>query len=131
MSQSMRGRRHPADLRHHARPINSTRPHMGDDTADRTAKPAPGASAPPPPPPQLGANPAAAASAIDAAPEKRQYLALRGLVDEMLATIRGTVNRDLWTAAERARAEADLSRIMAQVQSETLRLHRGGSDSAA
>ena len=63
--------------------------------------------------------------------DKRQNLALRGLVDEMLATIRVTVNRDLWTPEERARAEADLSRIMSQVQSETLRPRRGGGNSAA
>jgi hypothetical protein len=50
------------------------------------------------------------------APERRQNARLRVLVDEMLASIRESQRRDGWTEDERARAEADLERIMAQVR---------------
>lgn len=53
--------------------------------------------------------------------EKRRRVALRALVDEMLVQIRATSGADGWTEAERARAEADLERIMAQVRDEALR----------
>ena len=49
-------------------------------------------------------------------PERRQNARLRLLVDEMLKSIRESQRRDDWTEAERARAEADLERIMAQVR---------------
>ena len=51
-----------------------------------------------------------------AAPERRQNARLRVLVDEMLMSIRESQRRDDWTEDERARAEADLERIMAQVR---------------
>lgn len=49
-------------------------------------------------------------------PERRQNARLRLLVDEMLKSIRESQRRDDWTDTERARAEADLERIMAQVR---------------
>ena len=49
-------------------------------------------------------------------PERRQNARLRLLVDEMLKSIRESQRRDDWTEDERARAEADIERIMAQVR---------------
>ena len=48
--------------------------------------------------------------------ERRRNARLRELVDEMLMSIRESQRRDDWTPEERARAEADLERIMAQVR---------------
>ena len=56
----------------------------------------------------------------DAAPERRRNHALRSLVDEMLASIRGAANRDLWTPEERAQYERELAVIMARVRSQTM-----------
>ncbi|MHB1222847.1 MAG: hypothetical protein ACYC2G_02190 [Gemmatimonadaceae bacterium] len=53
-------------------------------------------------------------------PERRVHDALRTLVEEMLMQIRDTAQQDLWTADERARAEEDLERVMAQVRREAL-----------
>lgn len=53
--------------------------------------------------------------------EKRRRLALRALVDEMLAQIRQTSESDDWSDADRLRAEADLERIMTQVRTEAMR----------
>jgi hypothetical protein len=50
----------------------------------------------------------------------RTRLRLRGLVEEMLASIRVAANQDLWTPEERARYEADMAAIMAQVRAEAL-----------
>jgi hypothetical protein len=68
--------------------------------------------------PMTPTTPATAAADGDngAAPERRQNARLRVLVDEMLMSIRESQRRDDWTDAERARAEADLERIMAQVR---------------
>jgi hypothetical protein len=54
--------------------------------------------------------------------ERRKRLALRALIDEMLSEIRSAAggNED-WTPDERARAEADLARIMDQVRREAFR----------
>ena len=54
--------------------------------------------------------------------ERRRRLALRALVEEMLNEIRSVAggNED-WTPEERARAEADLARIMDQVRREAFR----------
>ena len=59
---------------------------------------------------------AANQSGNGATPERRQNARLRVLVDEMLTSIRESQRRDDWTPEERARAEADLERIMAQVR---------------
>lgn len=58
---------------------------------------------------------------VDAATiERRRRVALRALIDEMLVEIRGAANREEWTPEARARAEADLARIMEQVKREAL-----------
>jgi hypothetical protein len=53
--------------------------------------------------------------------ERRRRLALRALVEEMLSGIRSAASEDDWTPEERARAEADLARIMDQVRREAFR----------
>lgn len=52
--------------------------------------------------------------------ERRRRLALRALIDEMLTEIRGAASREEWTTDARARAEADLARIMEQVRREAV-----------
>ena len=47
-------------------------------------------------------------------------MALRRLIDEMLAEIRAAANEDNWTPVARAQAEADLARIMDQVRKEAI-----------
>ena len=60
-------------------------------------------------------------SSIDTV-ERRRRLALRALVEEMLNEIRSAAGgNDGWTPEERARAEADLARIMDQVRREAFR----------
>lgn len=61
-----------------------------------------------------------------AQPERRVHDALRTLVDEMLIQIRDMAQRDLWTSDERARAELDLERVMAQVRREAQSDRRRG-----
>ena len=56
----------------------------------------------------------------DATRERRIDSALRALVDDMMAQIRLAANHSDWTPEERARAEADLARIMDQVRQEAL-----------
>lgn len=53
--------------------------------------------------------------------ERRKRVALRRLIDEMLAEIRSAANEDNWTSDARAQAEADLARIMDQVRHEAMR----------
>jgi hypothetical protein len=54
--------------------------------------------------------------------ERRKRLALRALVEEMLNEIRSAAGgNEEWTPEERARAEADLARIMDQVRREAFR----------
>ncbi len=53
-------------------------------------------------------------------PERRRNAALRELIDEMLVSIRTAVNRELWTADERAQYERELAEIMARIRSETV-----------
>ena len=57
--------------------------------------------------------------------ERRRNPHLRAMIDEMMATIRAHVNRELWTPDERATAEADLERIMRGVREKTFSA-RGG-----
>ena len=68
------------------------------------------------------ANPTSSAAAAPGAPpaERRQNRRLRELIDEMLASVRVAVNRDLWTPEERAAAEAELAQLMDAVRRETL-----------
>ena len=53
--------------------------------------------------------------------DRRVRTGLRALVDEMMAQLRTAAASDAWTEEERARAEADLARIMTQVRDETFR----------
>jgi hypothetical protein len=53
--------------------------------------------------------------------DRRRLTALRTLVDELLGRIREVSTHPEWSAEERARAEADLDRIMASVRDEALR----------
>lgn len=64
--------------------------------------------------------------------ERRQHPHLRELIDEMMASLRAAANRDLFTTAERADAETQLSLIMARVHEEALamgdrRIVQGGA----
>ena len=52
--------------------------------------------------------------------ERRRHHHLRDLVDEMMASIRAAANHDIFSAGERAEAEAQLERIMARVHAEAL-----------
>lgn len=70
--------------------------------------------------PAGAAHDAATEAAPRAGRERRQHHHLRDLIDEMKATIRATVSRELWTAEEREAADADLARIMARVKAESL-----------
>ena len=59
--------------------------------------------------------------AAPVAAERRKRVALRRLIDEMLAEIRAAANEENWTADARAQAENDLARIMDQVRREAMR----------
>ena len=60
------------------------------------------------------------------ADDRRVRPGLRLLVDEMMTQLRTAAGADAWTDEERARAEADLARIMGQVRDETFRTPDGG-----
>jgi hypothetical protein len=51
---------------------------------------------------------------------KRTRAAFRALIDEMLEQLRDASSRELWTPEARARAEADLARIMESVRREAI-----------
>ena len=53
--------------------------------------------------------------------DRRKRVALRRLIDEMLAEIRAAANEENWTSDARAQAEQDLARIMDQVRREAMR----------
>jgi ribosome recycling factor len=53
--------------------------------------------------------------------ERRKRVALRRLIDEMLAEIRAAASEENWTSDARAQAEEDLARIMDQVRREAMR----------
>jgi ribosome recycling factor len=60
--------------------------------------------------------------AAAAAPaERRKRVALRRLIDEMLAEIRAAASEENWTQDARSQAESDLARIMDQVRREAMR----------
>jgi len=59
-------------------------------------------------------------TASTAGTDRRRNPRLRELVDEMLASIRAAANVELWSPDERARYEADMSRIMDSVRSQAL-----------
>lgn len=69
---------------------------------------------------------ASAAASLGGAPsgtaaDRRKRVALRRLIDEMLAEIRAAANEENWTDDARAQAESDLARIMDQVRREAMR----------
>jgi len=66
-----------------------------------------------------GASMGAAPSGTAA--DRRKRVALRRLIDEMLAEIRAAANEENWTDDARAQAESDLARIMDQVRREAMR----------
>ena len=53
--------------------------------------------------------------------ERRSKAGLRALIDEMMTQLRAASNQDVWTPEARARAEADLARIMDTVRQEAVR----------
>ena len=55
------------------------------------------------------------------AAERRKRVALRRLIEEMLAEIRTAANEENWTADASAQAKSDLARIMDQVRREAMR----------
>jgi hypothetical protein len=52
--------------------------------------------------------------------DRRARSGFRALIEEMMQQIREVTRRDDWTAEERARAEADLERIMASVRRQAM-----------
>jgi hypothetical protein len=70
--------------------------------------------------PENPSRPAATPEPDASARERRSNRRLRELIDEMLASVRIAVNRDLWTPDERAATEADLARMMDAVRSEAV-----------
>jgi hypothetical protein len=52
--------------------------------------------------------------------ERRKNPHLRELIDEMLASVRVAVNRDLWTPEERAHAETELNELMGRIRSQAI-----------
>ncbi|AHG88304.1 hypothetical protein J421_0767 [Gemmatirosa kalamazoonensis] len=54
------------------------------------------------------------------ASERRQNLALRELIDEMMASIRHATQGNLWTSEERTQYERELAMIMARVRNEAV-----------
>jgi hypothetical protein len=67
------------------------------------------------------AAPSERGSAPVPAAERRKRVALRRLIDEMLAEIRSAASEENWTGDARTQAEADLARIMDQVRREAMR----------
>ena len=66
------------------------------------------------------AAPAYSSPASSSLRERRTNRRLRELIDEMLASVRVSVNRDLWTPQERAQAEAELAHLMDAIRCEAL-----------
>ena len=62
--------------------------------------------------------------------ERRSKAGLRALIDEMMTQLRAASNQDVWTQEARARAEADLERIMETVRRQAVRQDQG-SDAEA
>jgi hypothetical protein len=61
-------------------------------------------------------------------PERRQRPKFRALIDEMLEAIRDASRRDSWTPEARARAEADLARIMESVRRQAVSEEDGDTE---
>ena len=65
--------------------------------------------------------PQASGVGVGATADRRKRVALRRLIDEMLAEIRAAASEENWTVTARAQAESDLARIMDQVRHEAMR----------
>jgi len=65
--------------------------------------------------------PQASGVGVGATADRRKRVALRRLIDEMLAEIRAAASEENWTITARAQAESDLARIMDQVRHEAMR----------
>lgn len=59
--------------------------------------------------------------------ERRRRPKFRALIDEMLEAIRDASRRESWTPEARARAEADLARIMESVRRQAVADEDGDS----
>jgi hypothetical protein len=68
-----------------------------------------------------GVNASGVSAPRATADDRRKRVALRRLIDEMLAEIRAAANEENWTSDARAQAEQDLARIMDQVRHEAMR----------
>jgi hypothetical protein len=79
----------------------------------------------------MSSTPSAGTNAVPApgVPERRRNAALRALIDEMLFQVRGMQrDNEAWTPEERARAEAELDRIMARVRNAAVPGRSAGSN---
>ncbi len=63
--------------------------------------------------------------------ERRSKPGLRALIDEMMTQLRAASNQDVWTPEARARAEADLERIMETVRQQAVRQDAASSPQPA
>ena len=63
--------------------------------------------------------------------ERRSKPGLRALIDEMMTQLRAASNQDVWTPEARARAEADLERIMETVRRQAVRQDAGSAAEAS
>ena len=62
--------------------------------------------------------------------ERRSKPGLRALIDEMMTQLRAASNQDVWTPEARARAEADLARIMETVRQQAVNQDAKTDDAA-
>jgi len=60
--------------------------------------------------------------------ERRTNLALRSLIDEMMASIRAASQGELWTTEERTQYERELALIMGRVRGEAVKPHEPASE---
>ena len=63
--------------------------------------------------------------------ERRTKPGLRALIDEMMTQLRAASNQDVWTPEARARAEADLARIMETVRRQAVNQDGGAEAGTA
>ena len=57
--------------------------------------------------------------------DRRTNVALRELIDEMMASIRVATQGNLWTTEERSQYESELATIMSRVRDEAVRKQNG------
>jgi hypothetical protein len=81
-------------------------------------------SSSPPPPPGDRPNPTPGS-------ERRRNVALRELIDEMMASIRHATQGNLWSAEERAQYERELAMIMSRVRTEAVAKPEASAEASA